>query len=38
VVYKDLPIEQARLRFNELKGQSIPPPAPVKRKLRIPAG
>jgi len=37
VVYKDLPIEQARSRFDDLKAQSLPP-TPKKRKLRIPAG
>ena len=39
ILYKDLPIEQARERFNEIK--QIPAPAeeskPKKRKLRIPA-
>jgi hypothetical protein len=39
ILYKDLPIEQARERFNEIK--QIPSPAeetkPKKRKLRIPA-
>ena len=38
VVYKDLPIEQARSRFEELKGQQLPLAVPKKRKLRIPAG
>ena len=33
MVYKDLPIEQARQRFEEIK---VVPPKP-KRKLRIPA-
>jgi hypothetical protein len=39
ILYRDLPIEQARQRFEELK--QIPPRTeqekPKKRKLRIPA-
>jgi hypothetical protein len=33
LVYKDLPIEQARSRFDEL---NLPPPPPPRRKIRIP--
>ncbi len=36
VVYRDLPIEQARQRFEELKAQGTPklPPEKPKRKVR----
>ena len=41
ILYKDLPIEQARLRFDALKGNPEPakdvPTLKVRRKLRIPA-
>jgi hypothetical protein len=36
MVYKDLPIEQIRSRFEELKGSAVQPPVPVRRKLRFP--
>ena len=40
MVYRDFPVEQARLRFEELKVPQPPPPErpiiKVKRKLRIP--
>jgi hypothetical protein len=36
LAYKDLPIEQARSRFDELKAVNLPPPPPVRRKIRIP--
>jgi hypothetical protein len=41
MVYQDLPVEQARQIFDEIKGTPPPPteekkvPVPVKRKLRI---
>lgn len=42
MVYRDIPVEQVRQQFEELKKQqpedTVPAPAPkVKRKLRIPA-
>ena len=41
MVYRDLPVEQARQIFDEIKGTPPPPseevkvPVPIKRKLRI---
>lgn len=41
ILYKDLPIEQARQHFEELKGapppKSVQPVVVKRRKLRIPA-
>jgi hypothetical protein len=37
MVYRGLPVEEARTRFGELKGANIPTAKPVKRKLRFPA-
>ena len=38
ILYKDLPIEQARQTFEQMKEESLPKeaPPPKKRKLRIP--
>jgi len=36
MVYKDLPIEQTRSRFEELKKSDVQPSVPVRRKLRFP--
>jgi hypothetical protein len=37
MVYRAFPIDQARSRFEELKGANIPAVKAVKRKLRFPA-
>ena len=37
MVYKDIPVEQARQRFEEMKTTPPSEPPKVKRKLRIPA-
>jgi hypothetical protein len=39
ILYKDLPIEQARQTFEQIKQESLPKEQapPKKRKLRIPA-
>ena len=37
ILYKDLPIEQARQTFSQLKEEPPKEAPPKKRKLRIPA-
>ena len=42
MVYRGFPVEQAQLRFEEMKGEPVKPlevpTVKVRRKLRIPAG